>query len=116
MVRVLPARERGCARGGGWLGSWASALDPAQTARRQGAGPRVGPSTLGQRLLCQTRTLVPARAPGRGMASLRKGANVLTGKTDAGKPPVRFGGRGGVNPRSYPNLGSPRGYFGSNSI
>jgi hypothetical protein len=26
----------------------------------------------------------------------------LTGKPDAGNPPVRFGGRGGVNPPSLP--------------
>jgi len=30
---------------------------------------------------------------------------MLTGKPDAGNPPVRFGGRGGeLHPRSYPDL------------
>jgi hypothetical protein len=35
-------------------------------------------------------------------ADNRKTTNPLTGKPDAGEPPVRFGGRGGANPPSLP--------------
>jgi RNA-directed DNA polymerase len=72
MVRVLPARQRHCARRDGRVGPWASALDPAQEAWRKRQGERQRSSPLGQRLLCRTRTPVPAGTPGESMTSLRQ--------------------------------------------
>ncbi len=91
----------------GWVrGRLRAILRKRQGGRGRGRGK--DHHRWGKRLLCRTRTLLPERGPSTGMASLRQGAKVLTGKPDAGDPPVRFGGRGGEShPRSYPNPLSP---------
>src|ERR1700690_1607740 len=73
------------------------ASSPAGQARK---GQRHRPSTLAKRILCAAGLIYADRSPCPSM-SIREGGPV-TGKPDAGNPPVRFGGRGGRNQPASP--------------
>jgi len=62
-----------------------------------------GPSTLAERMVCPLWAAVLGSGT-RVDADNRGNTNPLTGEPDAGDPPVRFGGRGKVNPLSLPYL------------
>ena len=74
------------------------------------AGQREGrsPAPLAERMVCPLWAAVLDSGT-RVDADNRKTTNPLTGEPDAGNPPVRFGGRGKVNPLSLPLSGATPG-------
>src|SRR5947207_4176015 len=83
----------------------AAAFDPPKTSQTQGSRSWQGSSTLAESLLSAARPLQPCRGSPAVLPVREIGP--LTGEPDAGNPPVRFGGRGGVILRPYPNRNLP---------
>lgn len=107
LVWVFPAQPSEHVCDGGRLRETATA-EPAAMAPRW---PRVwegsGASTLAECMVCPPWAAVLGSGT-RVDASNRRFTNPLTGEPDAGNPPVRFGGRGKVNPLSLPYPGLNR--------
>src|SRR4249920_708560 len=90
----------------GPMGTRATAYDPAQAPQGSREGARERSSAMAKCLLRRTRVNLLSLSPGQsGQCSSRV---PLTGEPDAGKPPVRFGGRG----RGYSPVPTPIQFLG----
>src|ERR1039458_2089276 len=101
LVWLLPAQQSEHVWPCGWLRAKTTAQSAAMAAGWTGQRDRSGPSTLAQSMVCPPWAAVLGSRT-RVDAYNRTTTNPLTGEPDAGDPPVRFGGRGKVNPLSLP--------------
>jgi len=95
LVRVLQTCLPGIAGKRRWVGSHAPAQHSAQEKQAEGTRTRLRQSTLAKRILHKARAVLLQRGTCRSCQSV-KTVRPSTGEPYAGKPPVRFGGRGGV--------------------
>src|SRR6266566_7377718 len=100
MVWLFQAQPEKCVRRPGQLDTRTNASHPAQAPPSERMGADARPQALAECLLRRTRAILDGHSPCPSEPiSMEKS---LTGEPDAGNPPVRFGGRGGVKTPSLP--------------
>src|SRR5579863_291165 len=95
---------------GGRMDARAHSAHPAAAAQTPRHGTWKRTHGVSDTLVCRAGAVQPDDGP-ISLASIPSG-NSLTGKPDAGDPPVRFGGRGGGHPPSLPLLPAQAGGLG----
>src|SRR5437879_3621179 len=101
LVWVFPAQQGQRVCDGGWLRAATTAQPAGKAARPHPAGAGRGAPPLAEGMVGPPWIAVLGSGP-RVDADNRSHTNPLTGKPDAGDPPVRFGGRGSGKPLSLP--------------